>query len=271
MTRSDLLKVPVLLLGYSLLAQLEILANRAIDLKYNDSERWLIELEKLDEDQAKKIKGRRKKAAKENLSLPTIELADLVGKLKVIQDFLPKVTDFEVELKELVEFRNAVDHVRPLVPSNDHLDRFVRRLEIVGRPLLAESSNARIASRTAKCRRLSAKLGVETNPMITLCEGAIQPTILLCRILRACVIRDNQRYGVSQMCLKDRVADSNFKIVAVGLGMAIQLTYPPGIIRMCRLYYDEVTRSDWVERKAAKGLHIVSARKPMCRVGTIQD
>ena len=95
--------------------------------------------------------------------------------------------------------------------------------------------------------------------MITSCEGAIQAAILLRRILRAFVVGDGQGCGVLQMGMKDRVADGNFKIVAVELGFAIQLTHPPGIIRMSRLYHDEVPRSDWVERKAAKGLFLVPA------------
>jgi len=136
-TRSDLLKVPLLVLGYSLLAQLEFLANRAIEIKYKGSDDWLPELEKIDENQARRIKGRKAKAAQQNLSLPAIELADLVDKLRVVQDFLPSKGEFETELEEVVKFRNIVDHVRPLVPSRAHLDQFVCRLEIVTRWIIA--------------------------------------------------------------------------------------------------------------------------------------
>jgi hypothetical protein len=137
-TRSDLLKVPVLLLGYSLLAQLELLANRAIEIKFKSSDDWLPELKELEEQHvkreerhARRIEGRKEKAKRENLSLPLVELADLVDKLRVIQDFLPSEGEFKTELKEVVEFRNVVDHVRPLVPSRDDLDKFVQRLETV--------------------------------------------------------------------------------------------------------------------------------------------
>ena len=64
--------------------------------------------------------------------------------------------------------------------------------------------------------------------------------------MRAFVVRNNQCCGVSQMYPKDRVP--KFKIVAIRLGFAIQLTHPASIIRMCRQYHDEVTRSDRVER-----------------------
>jgi hypothetical protein len=149
-TRSDLLKVPVLVLGYSLLAQLELRANRAIEIKFKDSDDWLPELEKLDKEQAQKVKGRKKKAARENLSLPAIDLADLVGKLRVIQDFLPSGGEFETELKEILEFRNIVDHARPLVPSRADLDRFVCRVEIVTRWTVAiEEEIARLEESTA--------------------------------------------------------------------------------------------------------------------------
>ena len=154
-TRSDLLKAPVLMLGYSLLAQLELLANRAIDIKYKGLDEWLPELGKLDKSRVKTIEGRKNKAARENLSVPLIEHADLIDKLRVIQDFLPKGCDFEAELKELIKFRNIVDHVRQLVPSNADLDRFVCRLEIVTRWTVAieEEIARREKSKTFDKRR----------------------------------------------------------------------------------------------------------------------
>jgi CBS domain-containing protein len=141
-TRSDLLKAPVLLLGYSLLAQMELLTNRAMALKYKSSDDWLLVLEEMDQKEStKKIKSRKKKAESENLSIPTIEHADLIDKLRVIQDYLPKGCDFEVELNRLVKFRNIVDHVRQLVPSKAHLDGFVRSLEIIIQWTISIESN----------------------------------------------------------------------------------------------------------------------------------
>src|ERR1039457_1703287 len=103
-------------------------------------------------------------------------------------------------------------------------------------------------------------------PMIALCEGAIQPTILLCRILRAFVVWDNQRCGASQMYLKDRVPNGNFKSVAIGLSFTIQLTPPPSINWICGLNRNKVARSNWVEGKSAEALHSVLARESICRV-----
>jgi predicted transcriptional regulator len=57
-TWSDLLKPPVLLFAYSLLAQLELLMNAAIRKKYGDDDHWVKEL---DVKEQKFIEGRKKR------------------------------------------------------------------------------------------------------------------------------------------------------------------------------------------------------------------
>ncbi len=45
-TWSDLLKRPVLLFAYSLISELELLMNAAIDVKFGESDKWVKELDK---------------------------------------------------------------------------------------------------------------------------------------------------------------------------------------------------------------------------------
>ncbi|MGA2170375.1 MAG: hypothetical protein ABSG62_19445 [Terracidiphilus sp.] len=86
----------------------------------------------LETDQAKRIRGRKRKEESKNLLLPpTVEYADLIDKLMVRGDFLPEEFEFKTELEKLGQFSNAVAHVRPLVRSNAYLDMFVCRLEAV--------------------------------------------------------------------------------------------------------------------------------------------
>ncbi|HUA14785.1 MAG TPA: hypothetical protein VMG31_05770 [Verrucomicrobiae bacterium] len=125
-TWSDLLKTPVLLFAYALLAELELLMNAAIRVKYGEKDGWVEELEKNEQNA---ITGRRKKLEKENLALPTIELADFGHKAKVIRTPFLTAFDFDTDLAVLVALRNSVAHVHQVVRSDGDLHRFVEQLE----------------------------------------------------------------------------------------------------------------------------------------------
>jgi hypothetical protein len=86
----------------------------------------------LETDQAKRIRGRKRKEESEKLLLlSTVEDAGHVDKLMVMGDFLPEGFVFRTELEELGQFSNAVARVRSLVRSNADLNMFVCRLEAV--------------------------------------------------------------------------------------------------------------------------------------------
>lgn len=114
-TWSDLLKVPVLVLAFSLMAELELAMNCRILEQYAD-DTWV------------KLR-RRQKLERENLTLPTIELADLKDKAKVLRSILGTGRDFDAELDKVVQLRNDVDHVKDIVRSDADLKGFVERLE----------------------------------------------------------------------------------------------------------------------------------------------
>jgi CBS domain len=125
-TWSDLLKTPVLLFAYSVLAQLELLMNETIRSAYGDDDLWD---QKLDLSEQKLINGRRKKLERENLALPTIELADFSHKAKVIRTPFLSHFDFDGDLLELVKLRNRVAHVHKVVRKDADLHGFVEQLE----------------------------------------------------------------------------------------------------------------------------------------------
>jgi hypothetical protein len=124
-TWSDLLKVPVLVLAFSLMAELELAMNRRILEQYKDDS-WV---GLLDPKAQEKISYRRSKLEAENLTLPTIELADLWHKAKVLRGILGAGRDFEAELEKVVKLRNDVDHVKEIVRSDADLKGFVEHLE----------------------------------------------------------------------------------------------------------------------------------------------
>jgi len=124
-TWSDLLKVPVFVLAFSLLAELELAMNRRILKQYKDDS-WV---RLLDTKAQNKIDYRRGKLEGENLTLPMIELADLWHKATVLRGVLGAGRDFEAELDKVVKLRNDVDHVKDMVRRDADLKQFVEHLE----------------------------------------------------------------------------------------------------------------------------------------------
>ena len=96
-TWSDLLKLPVTVLAFSLVAQLELAMNARIKEKYGDENGWL---ELLATKDKKKIVGRLQKLQLENLALSVLELADFSDKARVLHERLA-ATDFENDLEHL--------------------------------------------------------------------------------------------------------------------------------------------------------------------------
>jgi PII-like signaling protein len=118
-------KVPVFVLAFSLLAELEIAMNRRILKQYKDDS-WVRLLDTKAQD---KIDYRRGKLEGENLTLPMIELADLWHKATVLRGILGAGRDFEAELDKVVKLRNDVDHVKDMVRRDTDLKQFVEHLE----------------------------------------------------------------------------------------------------------------------------------------------
>jgi hypothetical protein len=124
-TWSDLLKTPVLVLAFSLLAELERTMNRRILDEY-PKDSWL---KLLDKTEQKKISSRHRKLQQENLALPLIELADLWHKARLLRDVIGLGRNFEIEFDRVVKLRNDVDHVKDIVRSDADLQGFVQHLE----------------------------------------------------------------------------------------------------------------------------------------------
>lgn len=125
-TWSDLLKLPVTVFAFSLIAQLELAMNGRIREKYGESTSWL---DHLDEKERKQISRRLRKLQQENLVLPELELADLGHKAKVLRSLLSAKGDFERDLLSMVSLRNDVAHAKDMIRSDAGLKIFVERIE----------------------------------------------------------------------------------------------------------------------------------------------
>ncbi len=127
-TWSDLLKLPVLLLGYSLIAQLERLLARAICARYRESDDWI---RRLTSKQQKALTQKAQRAKQDNLSLPLIEFVDLPIKATLVRDLLLSQTGFEIALENVRLFRNDVAHAHRIMRGHSELKVFVDRIETV--------------------------------------------------------------------------------------------------------------------------------------------
>ena len=124
-TWSDLLKVPVFVLAFSLLAEVELAMNRNILKQYKDDS-WV---GLLDTKTQEKIAYRRRKLDEKNLTLPAIEAADLWHKARVLRAMLAAGRNFDIDLEKVVKLRNDVDHVKDIVQGDADLKGFVEHLE----------------------------------------------------------------------------------------------------------------------------------------------
>ena len=100
-TWSDLLKLPVTVLAFSLVAQLELAMNFRIEEKYGEEAGWISSIKKKE-----RKSGRLCKLQKENLALSVLELADFAHKAKVLREQLSANRDFERDLKSLKSLRD---------------------------------------------------------------------------------------------------------------------------------------------------------------------
>jgi hypothetical protein len=112
-TWSDLLKVPVFVLAFSLLAELELAMNRRILEQYKDDS-WV---DLLNEEGKQKVRGRQRSRRYANLGLPAVEAADLWHKANVLRGMLGTGCDFDADLEKVVKLRNDVDHCQGYAPE----------------------------------------------------------------------------------------------------------------------------------------------------------
>jgi hypothetical protein len=126
-TLSDVAKLPVRLLAFTLVTHLEVLLADKIQKEHSDDAIWL---SLLHPKQRKTVEGRLKKRKQENLHLFPLEVTDLSHKITVVGK-LRGATDFEQQLEPIVKLRNSLDHASDFVEVCGGLNGFLERLALV--------------------------------------------------------------------------------------------------------------------------------------------
>ena len=139
-TRSDLLKLPVRLLAFSILAHFETMISNRIRNTFGESEEWLDLLGT--PSLAKSVRNRKKKFAAVRFDLPLIEVTYLREKVLVLSRMLELDDAQTQKLDAIVDLRNTVGHDRPLavnpkdlVELRNTLDSAMRWIEHLGAEL----------------------------------------------------------------------------------------------------------------------------------------
>ncbi len=126
-TLSDVAKLPVRLLAFTLVTHLEVALADKIQKEHSDDEDWL---SLLHPKQRKTVQGRLKKRKQENLHLFPLEVTDLSHKITVVGK-LRGASDFERQLEPIVKLRNSLDHASDFVEVCGGLNGFLERLGLV--------------------------------------------------------------------------------------------------------------------------------------------
>lgn len=140
--RSDLLRLPVRLHAFTLIAHLEQLMTDIINSKYlaEDYTEWLqildLEGSLWDRDrnnaQNRKVKllNLAKKHLKDNLFVSYLELTNFDDKAIIVNHLLKKHQNFEEKIKGVYQLRNSIDHVKNYAVDNPSLNQFLKGLNL---------------------------------------------------------------------------------------------------------------------------------------------
>jgi hypothetical protein len=127
-TRSDLLKLPVRVFAFSLIAELELLMKERIISIYSSKkdEDWLIHL-----SEGRKI-GLHKRYLKyqsNKLDPNKIDLTTLEDKATILKKSTKLTNKFSKTVASIIQLRNQLVHARDYASTNEELDVFLERLD----------------------------------------------------------------------------------------------------------------------------------------------
>lgn len=124
-TRSDLLKLPVRIVAFTLIAHLEQLLNQLIRAERPDDS-WLNDLEPKWRQRTEK---RHKDLSSQNLNLEKLEAATLLSKIQVAQAILGPDSTIEGDLNGIEDLRNDLAHARDIIDKGEEgVAQFIGRL-----------------------------------------------------------------------------------------------------------------------------------------------
>ncbi len=125
-TRSDLLKLPVRLLAFSLITHLEMLMSGIILKEFpKDEQVWLSHLSP---SRRENIRDKWEKAKQDRIDPPMLEFTDFCDKRDTLRKMLKLNSRFVHDLKRIEGVRNTVAHAGNYAENDEQLKQFIRYL-----------------------------------------------------------------------------------------------------------------------------------------------
>lgn len=126
-TLSDVGKLPVRLMAFTLVTHLELVLADLIRRRYGDSSDWL---PLLGPKQREKIEGHWKRREMRNLHIPLLDVTDLGHKITVVGKFRG-LSDWETRRKQIVGLRNSLGHASDFIEACKGVSSFLSGLRSV--------------------------------------------------------------------------------------------------------------------------------------------
>lgn len=129
-TRSDLLKLPVRLLAFARITQLEMTMAELIRFHWPDNDEWI---DLLKEPSQKSIRRFQKSAKKYRSDPPLLEFSSFKDKGTILQSVYQLEEGFSTDLEDLYNLRNSVAHAGNYAENEEMLTGFIQKLDSVDR------------------------------------------------------------------------------------------------------------------------------------------
>jgi hypothetical protein len=123
-TRSDLVKLPVRLLAFTLVTHIEMTMARAINAVCESDEQWL---SLLSDERRKKVLVEQEQFRRARSEPPLVELTEFADKRDIVRELFNLSTKFKDELKSVENLRDQVAHAASYSGADD-LGKFLERM-----------------------------------------------------------------------------------------------------------------------------------------------
>jgi CBS domain-containing protein len=125
-TRSDLLKLPVRLLGFAIVTNLELLMKEIIAQQLPDDNAWMA---LLSEGRQEKVLCKQKDYRTKHIDPPLVELTDFADKKTILKKHLKLSSKFEKDLAQVENLRNTIAHAGNYAVDETELQAFIANLQ----------------------------------------------------------------------------------------------------------------------------------------------
>jgi predicted transcriptional regulator len=144
-TKSDLLKLPVRIVGFSLISNLESLMARLIEEKIgSDLDCWEKYISK---QRHEKMFKKYEKLKNSSIEPRFVELLEFCDKREVLRKYFKLGKSFTKELKGIEELRNSIAHSTDYINSDEDIKKFISTIELIEEKIVqvAELKDKRIS------------------------------------------------------------------------------------------------------------------------------